>query len=472
MRGPGQACWVPSLAPAAARQHCQRRHGGDETERRDAGDGRQEVDPGLVAPHHDDWRQCPRAETRCGRHPAGRHAGGRHAGGRLLACQAAGRGQCRGRIHLAEPDARAVAARRAVLGGADQRLGDKSRREPGVSGPDECGDSGDERRGGTGAAAAQVDAPRPGAVNVDARSGDDDRSVSVRERRAAAVGVHGRDRYHPGEGCGIGVRGEAAGSGAVVARRCHHNHPAGDRVPDREPQVAGRARRPERHVDHPGTTPDGVTDSLGNRVVIAGILAVGAEPGLLIIQDDADGQDSRRRRHPDHSGCPAGTAAVARDDRGDVGPVQVRRLIAGRIGACGVIRSGEHRPGEIGGTGIGAGVKDRDDDAIAPAGAPCGGHVDRPQHGKGGQVHPRSGLLGRRDRLAGAAQSCQGRCQQASGRQPGVAPGTAQHDHSRRVQLTVGAVFSGPIISAASCTAGAKTELRRSWVKAAGRPSA
>ena len=217
-----------------------------------------------------------------------------------------------------------------------------------------------------------------------------------------------------------------------------------------------------------------------------GFGVVRADPGFLVVQDDPDGEHPGGGRDADDPARPARPAAVPGDERGDERPVQVGRLVAGRVGAQGVVRPGADRPGQVRRAGVHAGVQDADGHPAAPAHPPGGRGVDGLELGLLGRADLGSGpLAGAGPGHAGARRAARCRGGRAgarpatAGRRPGRGrqrgphpdrPG--QHDHCRRAQLTTAGRFSGARISRASCPAALNAAASYSPVAAAGRPSA
>ena len=244
----------------------------------------------------------------------------------------------------------------------------------------------------------------------------------------------------------------------------------------------------------PGPVAGRVPDALADRVGEPGVGVIGAYPWFLVVQDDPDGQHPGGGGDTDDPAASRRAAAVPGDERGDERPVQVRRLVASRVGAHGVVRPGEDRPGQVGRAGVHAGVQDADGHPLAPAQPPGGRGVDGPElrllgHpdlgprpglrrvSRGGSGPGRSGTgggpgRGRPDR-GGAVPARPRQPGQGRGRQHGLHPDRpGQHDHCRRAQLTTAGRFSGARISRASCPAALNAGASNSPVAAAGRPSA
>ena len=190
------------------------------------------------------------------------------------------------------------------------------------------------------------------------------------------VPAHRPYRDDPREGCRVGIPGRPARRGAVVPRRRHHHHAAGDRVADgrtHRPRGAGRAKR---HVDHRHAMADRVPDSAGDRGFVMIVRVVDGETRLVVVKDDPDRQNPRRRRDPDHPAGPPWPGPVAGDQRGDEGAVRVRRPVAGRIGGPGEVRPGRHRAAEVRHRLVDARVEYPDGDAPSPGHPPGGRHPD------------------------------------------------------------------------------------------------
>jgi hypothetical protein len=132
----------------------------------------------------------------------------------------------------------------------------------------------------------------------------------------------------------------------------------------------------ERHVDDLGAVPGRVADPAVDGISEPRLLVVGGDPGFLVVQDDPDREHPGGRRHADDAARPARPAAMPGDERRDERAVQVRRVVAKRISAAGVVRPGADRAGQVGRARVHSRVQDADGHPAAPAEVPRRDELD------------------------------------------------------------------------------------------------
>ncbi|MBD2900447.1 hypothetical protein amrb99_94510 [Actinomadura sp. RB99] len=391
-------------------------------------------------------------------------------------------------VDLAEAHVGTVAALRREAGALDEGLGHQRGRHLGVPRADQRGDPGDQCAGVARAVGEEVVPAGPGDGQAGAGRGQHDRQVAVGEGRALVRRLRGGDRDDARVGRGVGVRREPVAVHelavvAVVAHGRHHDDALADGVADGVALggdlsvPAGEADLAERQVDDVGAVVGGVPDALRDGVLRRPRAPVARVARVLLLADDADGEDPRLGRHPDDAVAAARPVAVPRDQRRHPRAVQVGGLV-------GAVDGGEHvgadgdGPGDVLLVRVDAGVHQGDGDVPALGDLPGGVHVQLVEDAAL-PLPDDVGVRGRRDeREARAGERRRQQCARGRRAPPARGPLAArprpgQHFHPRAWQSGRALAESVRAIAEPSCGAIENGSPGRSFRTAeAGRPSA